>query len=123
MRWLNLTININLLPNLTISGAKFKKIKQGNFTKRSNKFELLENADIMCEGIACGYLHAVDYSWCILIKIFNNIEFTTKFNHLWSQILLINLYLELNLKSKNRVDCEFGLLKKLALFWLQCFKN
>lgn len=54
-RLLNLTINRNLLPNLTISGAKFKKIKQGNFTKRSNKFELLENADIVCGGIACGY--------------------------------------------------------------------
>ena len=54
-RLLNLTINRNLLPNLTISGAKFKKIKQGKFTKRSNKFELLENADIMCKGIACGY--------------------------------------------------------------------
>ena len=54
-RLLNLTINRNLRLNLTISGAKFKKIKQGKFTKRSNKFELLENADIMCGGIACGY--------------------------------------------------------------------
>lgn len=51
----SLTINRNLRLNLTISGAKFKKIKQGKFTKRSNKFELLENADIMCGGIACGY--------------------------------------------------------------------
>ena len=55
MRLLNLTINRNLRLNLNISGAKFKKIKQGKFTKRSNKFELLENADIMCGGIACGY--------------------------------------------------------------------
>lgn len=55
MRLLNLTINRNLRLNLNISGAKFKKIKQGKFTKRSNKFKLLENADIMCGGIACGY--------------------------------------------------------------------
>ncbi|WP_149722715.1 hypothetical protein [Campylobacter concisus] len=61
-RLLNLTINRNLRLSLNISGAKFKKIKQDKFAKRSNKFELLENADIMCEGIACGYLHAVDYS-------------------------------------------------------------
>ena len=52
---LNLTINRNLRLNLNISGSKFKKIKQGKFTKRSNKFELLENADIMREGITCGY--------------------------------------------------------------------
>lgn len=51
----SLTINRNLHLNLNISGAKFKKIKQGKFTKRSNKFELLENADIMRGGIACGY--------------------------------------------------------------------
>ena len=50
-----MTINRNLRLNLNISGAKFKKIKQGKFTKRSNKFELLENADIMRGGIACGY--------------------------------------------------------------------
>ena len=45
-----MTINRNLRLNLNISGAKFKKIKQGKFTKRSNKFELLENADIMRGG-------------------------------------------------------------------------
>ena len=118
----SLTININLRLNLTISGAKFKKIKQGKFTKRSNRFELLENADIMrARALFVAIDNAVDYSWCILIKIFNNIEFTTKFNHLRSQILLVNLYLELNLKSKNKVNFEFGLLKLVALCWLQVF--
>ena len=119
----SLTINRNLCLNLTISGAKFKKIKQGKFTKRSNKFELLENADIMCVGaLLVAIDNAVDYSWCILIKIFNNIKFTTKFNYLRSQILLVNLYLELNLKSKNKVNFEFVLLKisclvLVAVFW------
>lgn len=120
----SLTINRNLRLNLNISGAKFKKIKQGKFTKRSNRFELLENADIMrARALFVAIDNAVDYSWCILIKIFNNIKFTTKFNYLRSQILLVNLYLELNLKSKNRVDCEFVLLKIVAFCWLQCFKN
>ena len=68
---------------------------------------------ILCAGaLLVAIDNAVDYSWCILIKIFNNIEFTTKFNYLWSQILLVNLYLELNLKSKNRVNYKFGLLEK-----------
>ena len=119
----SLTINRNFRLNLTISWAKFKKIKQGKFTKRSNKFELLENADIMCGALLVAIDNAVGYSWCILIKIFNNIEFTTKFKYFWSQILLVNLYLELNLNSKNKVDCEFVLLKIVALCWLQCFEN
>ncbi len=73
---------------------------------------------ILCVGaLLVAIDNAVGYSRCILIKIFNNIEFTTKFNYLRSQILLVNLYLELNLKSKNKVDCEFVLLKKLALCW------
>ena len=58
-----MTINRNLRLNLTISGAKFKKIKQGKFTKRSNKFELLENADIMCVGaLLVAIDNAVGYS-------------------------------------------------------------
>ena len=57
---------------------------------------------ILCAGtLLVAIDNAVGYSRCILIKIFNNIEFTTKFNHLWSQILLVNLHPELNLKSKN----------------------
>ena len=65
--------------------------------------------------------NAVGYSWYILIKIFNNIKFTTKFNYLRSQILLINLYLELNLKSKNRVNCEFELLENRCLVLVAVF--
>ena len=56
-----------------------------------------------------------------LIKIFNNIKFTTKFNYLRSQILLVNLYLELNLKSKNRVNCEFELLENRCLVLVAVF--
>ena len=68
---------------------------------------------ILCAGaLLVAIDNAVGYSWYILIKIFNNIEFTTKFNYLRSQILLVNLYLELNLKSKNRVNYKFGLLEK-----------
>ena len=65
--------------------------------------------------------NAVGYSWYILIKIFNNIKFTTKFNYLRSQILLVNLYLELNLKSKNRVNCEFELLENRCLVLVAVF--
>lgn len=65
--------------------------------------------------------NAVGYTWCILIKIFNNIKFTTKFNYLRSQILLVNLYLELNLKSKNRVNCEFELLENRCLVLVAVF--
>ncbi|WP_103597858.1 hypothetical protein [Campylobacter concisus] len=58
MRLLNLTINRNLRLNLTISGAKFKKIKQGKFTKRSNKKML-----ILCAGALLVVIdNAVDYS-------------------------------------------------------------
>ena len=79
---------------------------------------------ILCAGAFLVAIdNAVGYNWCILIKIFNSIEFTTKFNYLRSQILLVNLYLELNLKSENKVDCEFVLLKIVAFCWLQCFKN
>ena len=79
---------------------------------------------ILCAGVLLVAIdNAVGYSRCILIKIFNNIEFTTKFKYFWSQILLVNLYLELNLNSKNKVDCEFVLLKIVALCWLQCFEN
>ena len=75
---------------------------------------------ILCAGaLLVAIDNTVGYSWCILIKIFNNIEFTTKFNYLRSQIL----YLELNLKSKNKVDCEFVLFKIVAFCWLQCFDN
>ena len=65
--------------------------------------------------------NAVGYSWYILIKIFNNIKFTTKFNYLRSQILLVNLDLELNLKSKNRVNCEFELLENRCLVLVAVF--
>ena len=65
--------------------------------------------------------NAVGYSWYILIKIFNNIKFTIKFNYLRSQILLVNLYLELNLKSKNRVNCEFELLENRCLVLVAVF--
>ena len=65
--------------------------------------------------------NAVGYSWYILIKIFNNIKFTTEFNYLRSQILLVNLYLELNLKSKNRVNCEFELLENRCLVLVAVF--
>jgi hypothetical protein len=57
MRLLNLTINRNLRLNLTISGAKFKKIKQGKFTKRSNKKMLILCAGVLLVAIdnAVGY--------------------------------------------------------------------
>lgn len=64
----SLTRNRNLRLNLNISGAKFKKIKQGKFTKRSNKFELLENADIMCGALLVAIDNAVGYDWSALIK-------------------------------------------------------
>ena len=70
---------------------------------------------LLCAGaLLVAIDNAVGYSRCILIKIFNNIEFTTKFNYLRSLILLVNLYLGLNLKSKNRVNYKFVLLKICA---------
>ncbi|QPH91064.1 hypothetical protein [Campylobacter concisus] len=47
-----------------------------------------------------------------LLNLTINKKFAPKFKHFWSQILLVNLYLELNLKSKNRVNYKFGLLEK-----------
>ena len=76
----------------------------------------------MCVGaLLVAIDNAVGYSWYILIKIFNNIKFTTKFNYLRSQILLVNLYLELNLKSKNKVNFEFVLLKISCLVLVAVF--
>jgi len=69
----------------------------------------------MCGGIACAIYTQLVIVDVFSSKFFNNIEFTTKFNYLRSQILLVNSYLELNLKSKDRVNCEFVLLKTFAL--------